>query len=69
MQTFPVTRATQARTRPADDALRFGDVFTDHMFTMEYDEGQGWHDPRIVPYAPFSLDPACCVLNYAQAVF
>ena len=69
MQTFPVTRATQARTRPADDALRFGDVFTDHMFTMEYDEGQGWHDPRIVPYAPFSLDPACCVLHYAQAVF
>ncbi len=69
MQTFPVTRATHPRTRPADDALRFGEVFTDHMFMMEYDEGRGWHDARIVPYAPFSLDPACCVLHYAQAVF
>lgn len=69
MQTFPATRATHARPHPADDALRFGNVFTDHMFMMEYDEGRGWHDPRIVPYAPFSMDPACCVLHYAQAVF
>src|SRR5579875_2367032 len=32
-------------------------------------EGKGWHDPRIVPYQPFSLDPATAVLHYAQAVF
>jgi branched-chain amino acid aminotransferase len=69
MHSFPVTRSTQPKTRPADDALRFGDVFTDHMFLMEFSQGRGWHDPRIVPYAPFSLDPACCVLHYAQAVF
>jgi branched-chain amino acid aminotransferase len=69
MHSFPVTRTTQPKHRPADEALRFGDVFTDHMFMMEYDEGQGWHDPRIVPYAPLTLDPACCVLHYAQAVF
>jgi branched-chain amino acid aminotransferase len=69
MPSFPVTRTTHPKARPADDALRFGDVFSDHMFLMEYDEGRGWHDPRIVPYAPFSLDPACCVLHYAQAVF
>ncbi len=25
--------------------------------------------PRVVPYAPLTLDPACCVLHYAQAVF
>jgi branched-chain amino acid aminotransferase len=69
MHSFPVTRTTHAKARPADDTLRFGDVFTDHMFMMEYDEGHGWHDPRIVPYAPLTLDPACCVLHYAQAVF
>jgi branched-chain amino acid aminotransferase len=69
MQSFPVTRTTHPKPRPADEALRFGDVFTDHMFMMEYDEGRGWHDPRIVPYAPLTLDPACCVLHYAQAVF
>jgi branched-chain amino acid aminotransferase len=69
MHSFPVTRNPHPKARPADDTLRFGDVFTDHMFMMEYNEGHGWHDPRIVPYAPFSLDPACCVLHYAQAVF
>ncbi|HEY2133855.1 MAG TPA: branched-chain amino acid aminotransferase [Acetobacteraceae bacterium] len=69
MHSFPVTRTTHPKTRPADDALRFGEVFTDHMFMMEYDEGQGWHDPRIVPYGPLTMDPACCVLHYAQAVF
>ena len=69
MHPFPVTRTTHPKPRPADDALRFGDVFTDHMFMMEYDEGRGWHDARIVPYAPFTIDPACCVLHYAQAVF
>ena len=66
---FPVTRTTQPKPRPADDTLRFGETFTDHMFMMEYDEGRGWHDARIVPYAPFTMDPACCVLHYAQAVF
>jgi branched-chain amino acid aminotransferase len=69
MHSFPVTRTSKPQERPADDTLRFGDVFTDHMFMMEYDEGRGWHDPRIVPYAPLTLDPACCVLHYAQAVF
>jgi len=69
MTSFPVTRTTQPKERPADETLRFGQVFTDHMFLMEYDEGRGWHDGRIVPYAPFTLDPACCVLHYAQAIF
>ena len=69
MRSFPVTRNTDPRPRPPDDQLRFGEVFTDHMFRMDYEEGHGWRDPRIVPYAPFSLDPACCVLHYAQAVF
>jgi branched-chain amino acid aminotransferase len=39
------------------------------MFLMNYEIGTGWHDPRIVPYAPFSLDPATCVLHYGQAIF
>ena len=69
MHNFPVTRTTHPKTRPADDSLQFGQVFTDHMFMMDYDDGRGWHDPRVVPYAPFTIDPACCVLHYAQAVF
>lgn len=39
------------------------------MFMMNYDEGQGWHDPRIVPYAPLELDPSAMVFHYAQEVF
>jgi branched-chain amino acid aminotransferase len=64
-----ITRTQQPKPRPADDGLAFGTVFTDHMFVMDYDEGQGWHDARIVPYGPLSLDPATAVLHYAQAVF
>ena len=69
MHNFPVTRTRTPKTRPSDETLRFGEVFTDHMFMMEYDHGRGWHDARIVPYGPLTMDPACCVLHYAQAVF
>lgn len=66
---IPVTRTTHPKTRPADDSLTFGTAFTDHIFVMDYDDGQGWHDPRVIPYESFSLDPASSVLHYAQAVF
>lgn len=51
------------------DNLGFGKIFTDHMFLMNYDEGEGWHDPRIVPYGPIPLDPAAMCLHYGQEVF
>ena len=49
--------------------IRFGTVFSDHMFTQVYDEGRGWHDAGIGPYRKFSLDPAAAVLHYGQEVF
>jgi len=61
--------ARDLKPRPDPDTLAFGTVFTDHMFIMDYHEGRGWHTPRIVPYQPFAIDPAACVLHYAQAVF
>ena len=67
--TFPVTRTTHPKPKPDQSNLGFGKYFTDHMFLMDYDEGQGWHDGRIVPYAPISLDPASAVLHYAQMMF
>ena len=66
---FPVTRTTQPKPKPDQSNLGFGKYFTDHMFIMDYDEGQGWHDGKIVPYGPISLDPASCVLHYAQMMF
>jgi branched-chain amino acid aminotransferase len=47
----------------------FGRLFTDHMVTIRYSEGQGWHSHHIGPREPFQLDPACAVLHYAQEVF
>lgn len=57
------------KEKPDWDKLGFGKYFTDHMFVMDYDEGQGWHDARIVPYQNLSLDPACMVFHYAQEMF
>ena len=68
--TFPVTYTETPKTRPTDESkLGFGRSFSDHMFLMNYTEGKGWHDGRIVPYAPLELDPSCMVLHYAQEVF
>ena len=69
MAKFPVTRTTTPKERPDESNLGFGKKFTDHMFMMNYTEGKGWHDGRIVPYAPFELDPACMVFHYAQEIF
>ena len=63
-----IEKTTSKRERPTG-ALGFGNYFTDHMFIMDYTEGKGWHDARIVPYAPVSLDPAAMVLHYGQEIF
>lgn len=57
------------KSKPDPNSLGFGQLFTDHMFIMDYDEGQGWHDPRIVPYGPIPLDPSIMVVHYGQATF
>ena len=64
-----ITRAKQLKPKPDETNLGFGTKFTDHMFNMDYAPDQGWHDPRIEPYAPISMDPATMVLHYGQGVF
>ena len=61
---IPVSRRDEIHAAPG-----FGRYFTDHMVLIDYDAGVGWHDPRVVPYGPFSLDPATMVLHYAQEIF
>jgi branched-chain amino acid aminotransferase len=53
----------------ADAELGFGKHFTDHLFCVDWTEGQGWHDARIEPYHELSLNPAASVLHYGQALF
>lgn len=64
-----VTAAKTNRTRPKDSELGFGQLFTDHMFVMDYSQDQGWHDPRIEPFSDFSVSPAAMVFHYGQAIF
>ena len=62
-----ITKTTTPKQKPADESkLGFGQYYTDHMFIMNYDEGEGWHNPRIVPYGPFELDPAAMVLHFTS---
>jgi branched-chain amino acid aminotransferase len=63
-----------APTAPADRAARiadpgFGKTFTDHMVTIRYTAGQGWHSATLGPRESFTLDPATAVLHYAQEIF
>ena len=69
MLDIQLTRAAQGKPRPDPASLVFGKLFTDHMFLMDYHDGQGWHHPRIVPYGPLSLEPSCMVFHYAQEAF
>lgn len=65
-----IERTTSPKAKPTNESqLGFGKCFTDHMFLMDFTVGQGWHDPRIVPYGPLSLDPSCSVFHYGQEVF
>jgi branched-chain amino acid aminotransferase len=69
--------STTLSNAPVDDARLaeilanpgFGTFFTDHMFTAEWTPDEGWHDGRIAPYGPLTLDPATAVLHYAQETF
>ncbi len=65
-----IQKTATPKPKPSDTSkLGFGKYYTDHMFIMNYDKEQGWHHPRIVPYAPLSLDPAAMCLHYGQEVF
>jgi len=70
MLDIKITLTNTPKTKPVDSPkMSFGQISTDHMFLMDYNPEQGWHDPRIVPYAPFQLDPATVVFHYAQELF
>ena len=65
-----IERTQTPKEKPvAGQKLGFGKIFTDHMFVMNYTEGQGWHDARIVPFQNISLSPAAMVYHYGQEMF
>lgn len=70
MLEIKVVKTASPKQKPAqDDPLVFGTIFTDHMFEMDYTEGEGWHDAKIVPYHNLELEPSAMVFHYGQEMF
>jgi branched-chain amino acid aminotransferase len=70
---FMVSRSANPTSDEAREAILadpgFGRYHTDHMVSIDYTAGQGWHDARVLGYGPIELDPSAIVLHYAQEVF
>ena len=70
MQEIKIELTKTPKQKPADESkLGFGKIFTDHMYVMPYNKEQGWHDPKIVPYQPITLEPSAMVFHYGQEMF
>lgn len=70
MLNIRIEKTTNPKQIPdKDNPLKFGTIFTDHMFIMNYETGKGWYDPRVVPYQPIQLDPSAMVFHYGQEMF
>ncbi len=69
MLDIKIVRTTNRRQSRRTKASLASEIFTEHMFLMDYTAGEGWHDARVVPYASLLLDPATVVFHYAQEIF
>ncbi|WP_326282851.1 branched-chain amino acid aminotransferase [Tamlana sp. 2201CG12-4] len=64
-----VIRAKTTKINDVDfDNLKFGHVFSDHMLECNFKDGK-WEAPKVVPYAPITLDPSAKIFHYGQSVF
>ena len=67
---LPLPNPTDAAVRDAALANPgFGTVFSDHMVSIDWRDGEGWQNATLGPRGPISLDPAAAVLHYAQEIF
>ncbi len=70
MLDIQVEKTNHPKQKPVDETqLGFGKIFTDHMFMMNYNQEKGWHNARVQPYSPITLDPSALVFHYAQECF
>ena len=65
-----ITRNTNLKKKPENEsALKFGTIFTDHMFVMDYNKEEGWNNPQIIPYGEITIAPSAMVFHYGQEMF
>ena len=70
MMELKIELSKNLKEKNADTSLLgFGKTFTDHMFVMDYNPAEGWHDAKIMPFGNISLSPASAVLHYGQEIF
>lgn len=66
---FDILRTDRSRIGDVDlQNLPFGSVFSDHMFAMDFKDGE-WKTGAIQPYRDISMNPAAMALHYGQAIF
>ena len=64
-----IEKAKNLKVKPDFNNLGFGKYFTDHMFVMDYNEKDGWHNAKIVPFDYIPIHPASTVLHYGAEIF
>lgn len=66
---FKIKTTSHSRIADTDFSdLAFGKICSDHMFVMDYSEGQ-WQQGAITPLETFRIHPANLALHYGQSIF
>ncbi len=69
MNSIRIEKVVNSRVHEVDfSTLVFGSVFSDHMFTAEFQDGR-WSDGLIQPYGPLQIGPNISALQYGISVF
>lgn len=61
-------KAQNLKQKPDFNNLHFGEIFTDYMLTMDWEDGV-WGDVVIEPFHNFDCSPATLVFHYGQGIF
>ena len=69
MLDIKIIENSESTPLPEESKLGFGRYFTNHMFMMDYNKQDGWHNARIVPFGAIALHPASTVLHYGAEIF
>lgn len=64
---YIIKERTEKITLPKN--LGFGQIFTDHIFEMDYSPSKGWYNPTIRPLDSLQMHPATSFIHYGQTIF
>ncbi|OPZ77407.1 MAG: Branched-chain-amino-acid aminotransferase 2 [Alphaproteobacteria bacterium ADurb.Bin438] len=70
MQEIKFIKSENLKQKPKDiSKVVFGTLFSDYMFSMDYEKDKGWINPTIEEYKDIPLSPSNSTLHYGQAIF